>query len=1007
VKESKYYYDTLSYGNVSKGNMTKEEIWKSGTSYADVEKTYNSYGLVTEEKDPRDKITSYVYDSYNLFVATSTNPIGQSADYYYDYSSGKIKKTIDPNGREFQTVYDALDRVIEEKQPDITTPSTLITKAVYEYSDSGLSRMVKTRNYLDSAVNFDKYSYLDGFNRVVQERKESEDANTYSVKDYVYNKLGLLDKETLPYFSSGASSTPIVASSTLHILYSYDPLQRITTVVNSVATTTNAYDDWKVSVTDGEGKVKDLYKDAYNNLIQVDEHNATSTYSTYYQYNLLNNLTKITDALENERDFTYDGLGQRLSAEDLHASGDGTYGIWEFTYDDSGNITSQEDPKNQTVNYTYDDINRTLTEDYAGGAGTDITYGYDWCADGKGRLCSATSTAEILNLSYNALGLVSSQTKTIDSLNFTTSYNYDRQGNQTLATYPNNTEIKHEFNSAGLLEKVLKKESGEENYSDVLGDIDYNPLAQKTYEDYSNGAAGYYSYNENEIYRLENKQTAIATSSIQDLSYYYDKTGNITKIEDQSDTNAAKTLDFIYDDLHRLTVASSTLAVNNQNFRQTYSCNAIGNITNKSDVGNYTYTDDGYNNPHAASQINGTASTYDNNGNLLNDGTWTHAWDYDNRIASSTDSNITLNYAYDHEGQRVKLSDGTTTTYYPDQYYSVSGATSTLQIFANGEHIATIEGNGTATSTYYIHTDHLGGTSAVSDESGAVVQNLDYFPFGGERLNEKAGSYDNEQKFAGYVRDEDSGLDYVGARYYNSNVGKWISQDPITVRLNRNEVYSKLYENQYSKDPNFTTFLGAFRPQKGYRNSIKEEDLRDTSFYYFLSDPQQLNSYNYVTNNPVLYIDENGEVKWGQLCKGVGRGIAALGGGTLSISAIISTGGVGAALGGTYVVAESGIQLAYGVNEVASAIKDEKFEAGRTLIGTIAENYSDKKSADKTEKIETAAGVVDTVSNPNPFKVLQSGLGIYENFLNNSNNSNNNNNFNNTNNKKHEVIKKK
>ncbi|MFA6394085.1 MAG: RHS repeat-associated core domain-containing protein [Patescibacteria group bacterium] len=280
------------------------------------------------------------------------------------------------------------------------------------------------------------------------------------------------------------------------------------------------------------------------------------------------------------------------------------------------------------------------------------------------------------------------------------------------------------------------------------------------------------------------------------------------------------------------------------------------------DTATSTLTDSGYNNPHAASSINGTTNTYDNNGNLLSDGTWTHAWDYDNRVASSTNGSVVINYAYDHEGQRIKLSDGTTTTYYPDPYYSVSGATSTLQIFANGEHIATIEGNGTATSTYYIHTDHLGGTSAVSDESGAVVQNLDYFPFGGERLNEKAGGFDNERKFAGYIRDEDSGLDYVGARYYNSNVGKWISQDPITVRLNRNEVYSKLYENQYSKDPNFTTFLGAFRPQRGYRNTIKEEDLRDASFYYFLSDPQQLNSYNYVTNNPITSIDISGETEF-------------------------------------------------------------------------------------------------------------------------------------------------
>lgn len=302
---------------------------------------------------------------------------------------------------------------------------------------------------------------------------------------------------------------------------------------------------------------------------------------------------------------------------------------------------------------------------------------------------------------------------------------------------------------------------------------------------------------------------------IQDISYTYDKVGNITKIIDDSSTNAKRTMDFTYDDLHRLTIASSTLAATTD-YRQTYSFNAIGNITNKSDLGDYTYTDNGYNNPHAAVSINGTTNTYDNNGNLLNDGTWSHAWDYDNRIASSTNGTITVNYAYDHEGQRVRQSNGTDDWIYVNRYYDVNHATTTKHIFAGDQLIATIEGNGVATSTYYVHTDHLGGSSVLTDESGDVVQLLDYYPFGGTRIDEKTGSYDNRKKFTGKELDDETGLYYFGSRYQNPNIGKFVSQDPAS---------------------------------------------RDNS-EQFLEDPQQFNYYSYARNNPIKYTDPTGECIW-------------------------------------------------------------------------------------------------------------------------------------------------
>lgn len=69
---------------------------------------------------------------------------------------------------------------------------------------------------------------------------------------------------------------------------------------------------------------------------------------------------------------------------------------------------------------------------------------------------------------------------------------------------------------------------------------------------------------------------------------------------------------------------------------------------------------------------------------------------------------------------------------------STTGATTTKYIFAGDTLVATIEGSGSttnATTTNVVHTDHLGGTHAVSSATGTVVQALDYYPYGSIRIN--------------------------------------------------------------------------------------------------------------------------------------------------------------------------------------------------------------------------------------------------------------------------------
>ena len=509
IAQTNLYYDDLALGSVSIGNLTKEERWISGSDYASTTKDYNSYGLVTSETDPRGNTTTYVYESGNMYVATTTNALSQVTETYRDLSSGKARKVVDPNGRSFETVFDGLDRVVTEKIPDhLGTPSNTITKTTYAYTDTPLQRKILRTDNLNTATSTLTYTYLDGFLRPIQERVEAETTGYYDVKDTIYDGRGDVIKDSLPYLQSGSARSAVTTTASLLIKYGFDALRRATSTINVKGTESYTYDQWEQVITDRNGNTKDLTSDAFGNLVQVDEHNASSTYITVYTYDALNNLTSITDALDNERNFTYDGLSRLLTSQDLHAPADGSYGTRSFEYDLAGNIASTTDAKSQTTAYTYDALNRVLTEDYTGSAGTEIEYGYDSCTNGEGRLCAATTTEATTNLAYDAVGNINSESRAIDGTTYTTTFTRDRLGNLTSIIYPNSREVSYGYSDAGQLESINTRPSGG-SWTTIVEDLDYAPTRQVSYKKFGNNIETSYDYDAAELYRLMNITTGV------------------------------------------------------------------------------------------------------------------------------------------------------------------------------------------------------------------------------------------------------------------------------------------------------------------------------------------------------------------------------------------------------------------------------------------------------------------------------------------------------------------
>jgi RHS repeat-associated protein len=153
----------------------------------------------------------------------------------------------------------------------------------------------------------------------------------------------------------------------------------------------------------------------------------------------------------------------------------------------------------------------------------------------------------------------------------------------------------------------------------------------------------------------------------------------------------------------------------------------------------------------------------------------TATYDPENRIQSTAG----VTYTYDADGNRVEKSGGTASTLY---WYmtpgiiaesDLSGTLKSEYVFFNGKRLARIDLLGSTVHCYL--SDHLNSTSMVISGAGAVEDESDYSPFGTEYVLASSGL--NHYKFTSKERDSESGLDYFGARYYSSPLGRFITPD--------------------------------------------------------------------------------------------------------------------------------------------------------------------------------------------------------------------------------------
>jgi RHS repeat-associated protein len=342
---------------------------------------------------------------------------------------------------------------------------------------------------------------------------------------------------------------------------------------------------------------------------------------------------------------------------------------------------------------------------------------------------------------------------------------------------------------------------------------------------------------------------------------------------------------------------------------QSYSYDSFGNILQNGSF-NSTYT--------ANNQMFGYG--YDAAGNLLSDGFNVMTWDAESRL--STVSGAT--YIYDAQGNRVeKQGVGVTDTVYfggrPIARYSSGGWTDL--IYGPNGLLAEVPGTQTGAPVYRV-TDNLGTNVGSLLSNGAFVNPVDHTPFG----QILTGNTSDPYFLTGKERDTESGLDYFGARYYASNMGRWMSPDWA--------------------------------------------DKPEAVPYSSLDNPQSLNLYGYVLNNPLSKADPDGHWPDCGWCSQVGSAVSS----TLSNPRVqlagkaalnIAVAGVKiteAAAGAAAAPETGGLTLAVTVYQGISAAGNLAAAASQIAGAVTGDVKSGQAGADVASAATTVSGVATLVA---------------------------------------------
>jgi len=603
--------------------------------------------------------------------------------------------------------------------------------------------------------------------------------------------------------------------------FGYDPLGRVTEVIFP-PTLTESY----------------TYDAMKNLLSKTDRKQQTISYT----YDVMGKLLTVAQGSQH-RTFTYDSFSRLITAANPE-TGTITYAYQNADGSSCGgsrsSVCTRTDARGVITSYGYDADNRLLYKNYSDTTTMRACYAYDgqngWGNPMNNPIGHLTSSFGITHAGavvsgneswdWDEMGRLRSQMQcTPATCGSSSGYNvyatYDLLGNQTsiwdssVAVYPTYDGADRLLKvTAGLNVKAGTPGPGSQTLITITA---HSPFGGLTNASLGNGLA------ETRGYNTRGWLSSIADGSVYSLGLTYYGNGSVSTANDNVNGNWT----YNYDALDRISTASMT----GQSF--TYSPDKYGNMT-------CTYSGSKPCTPtplafsSTTNRITTTGYSYDAAGNLLSDNTHGYVYDGENRITcilgtdgTCTSSTATV-YSYDPDGRRVAKNAGTGTVIEEYVYdlkgdqssaHSGTGAVLRNELYSpDGRHLATWK----SSALTYNLADWLGTERVRANSSGAACETSTDTPYGMNMTVSGSCGDPSPMHFTGKQLDSESNNTYFGARYYatNANLARFMTPD-------------------WSDD-------GSPVP------------------YAKLDNPQTLNLYAYLRNNPLNTVDPDGHAGAGQ-----------------------------------------------------------------------------------------------------------------------------------------------
>lgn len=812
--------------------LQRVSLYKSATSQQTViTYCYSAEGDLCAVRDGSGK-TQREFEYRNHILIQHGVPGGVISRYCYnEYSSaGKILSFYTNLGQAWSFEYNTDSTVVTDPLNRKTHYQFDSNKNLVAFTDAkgGITRYNRNKAGLLTSIILPD---------------NSETTCTYNISGNITSLTNAAGKTKYIHYDNKNNPVSVINETGKVTRYTYDDYNGLKSVTNALNQTTEYIRDNRGLVTGIKDPGGNLYTYSYNSAGLLTETKDCSGAVTWYTLNHMGNIVKITkpDSSVTQISYARNGMISAISGAEgiaehymynsqrqliswyntaneqtvFQRAPDGLLltrtnpagGVLSceydaarrltklknengdchtFTYDNNDNLIREQKFDNIVVLYRYDAANRLIkkyepgkNENSASGILTlyrrDVNgriaekiirsdngkvparnyYRYD---DAGLLLCAGNNESKNSYI-YNDNGQCITEVSDVLGLRRTLQYQYDNNGNCTNTVLPDKSMINYLYYGSGHLMQI---NLGDQVLCEIERDIMHREISRT-----QNGLISYFSYdNSGKIICYQSRPSAEGKSNnypVISRRYTYENHGYLSRVLELSGVST----DYCYDILGRLTRSGNEKFVYNLTY---YSTNPMG-------------------------------SRYDTYGNLLEKNTDEKEklklyYTPEHRVAviikNSDNKQQKIYYGYDVFGRRIyKKHDEKLTIFLwnKDRLLSENNEDSEIVYLYPPQGYVPVakmeKREGKESKLYYYHTDHLGTPREMTSADGKCVWQARFHAWGKEDMLNTGQEYrqvSQPLRFQGQYYDEESGLHYNRYRYYDPDIGRFITQDPIGLR---------------------------------------------------------------------------------------------------------------------------------------------------------------------------------------------------------------------------------